>query len=64
MVFDKVKLVPNRFTAIMSAAAVTAAVVGLSVNAVNSQGSVINVDGSSKVFPITEKVAEASKKAV
>jgi len=63
MVFDKVKLVPNRFTAIMSAAAVTAAVVGLSVNAVNSQGSVIKVDGSSTVFPITEKVAEASKKA-
>lgn len=63
MVFDKVKLVSNRFTAIVSAAAVTAAVVGLSVNAVNSQGAVVKVDGSSTVFPITEKIAEASKKA-
>ncbi len=63
MVFDKVKLVPNRFTAIVSAAAVTATVIGLSVNAVNSQGSVVKVDGSSTVFPITEKIAEASKKA-
>lgn len=63
MVFDKVKLVSNRFTAIVSVAAVTAAVVGLSVNAVNSQGAVIKVDGSSTVFPITEKIAESSKKA-
>ncbi|PZV16109.1 MAG: protein sphX [Leptolyngbya sp.] len=63
MVFDKVKLVSNRFTAIVSAAAVTAAVVGLSVSAVNSQGAAVKVDGSSTVFPITEKVAEASRKA-
>jgi phosphate transport system substrate-binding protein len=63
MMSDKVKLVSNRFTAIVSAAAVTAAVVGLSINAVNSQGPVVKVDGSSTVFPITEKIAESSKKA-
>jgi phosphate transport system substrate-binding protein len=62
MVFDNVKLFPNRFTTLVSAAAATAAVVGLSVSAVNSQGSIIKIDGSSTVYPVTEKVAEAFQK--
>jgi phosphate transport system substrate-binding protein len=60
MVFNSVKL--NRFTTLVSAAAATAAVVGLSVNAVNSQGAVIKIDGSSTVYPVTEKVAEGFQK--
>ncbi|MDX2232466.1 MAG: PstS family phosphate ABC transporter substrate-binding protein [Leptolyngbyaceae cyanobacterium bins.349] len=63
MVVNKVKLVPNRFTTLLSAAAATAAVVGLSVSAVNSQGSVVKIDGSSTVYPITEKAAEGFQKA-
>ncbi len=58
-----VKLVPNRFTALFSAVAATAAVIGVSVAAVNSQGSVVKVDGSSTVYPITEKVAEGFQKS-
>lgn len=63
MVVNRVKLGANRFTALVSAAAATAAVVGLSVSAVNSQGSVIKVDGSSTVFPITERAAEGFQKS-
>ena len=58
-----VKLVPNRFTALFSAVAATAAAIGVSVSAVNSQGSVVKVDGSSTVYPITEKVAEGFQKS-
>lgn len=63
MVVKNVKLGPNRFTTLMSGMAAIAAVVGLSVHAVNSQGAVIKVDGSSTVYPITEKVAEDFQKS-
>lgn len=63
MVIKNVKLGANRFTALISSMAATAAVVGLSVNAVNSQGAVIKVDGSSTVYPITEKLAEGFQKS-
>ncbi|MDX2239620.1 MAG: PstS family phosphate ABC transporter substrate-binding protein [Leptolyngbyaceae cyanobacterium bins.302] len=63
MVVNRVKLVPNRFTALLSASAATLAVVGLSVSAVNSQGSVVKVDGSSTVYPITERIAESFQKS-
>jgi phosphate transport system substrate-binding protein len=63
MVFNKVKLVPSRFTVLFSAAAATVAVAGLSVSAVNSQGSVVRIDGSSTVYPVTEKAAEGFQKA-
>lgn len=47
----------------MSAIALTAATVGLSVSAVQSQSpTTIKVDGSSTVFPITEAVAEDFQK--
>ncbi len=62
MVVNQVKLVPSRFTALLSATAATVAVVGLSISAVNSQSSVIKIDGSSTVYPITEKVAEGFQK--
>jgi len=62
MVINNVKLVPTRFTALVSAAAAAVAVVGLSVSAVNSQSSVVKVDGSSTVYPITEKIAESFQK--
>jgi phosphate transport system substrate-binding protein len=62
MVFNNVKLFPSRFTTLVSVAAATVAVVGVSVNAVNSQGAVIKIDGSSTVYPITEKVAEGFQK--
>lgn len=63
MVVNQVKLVPNRFTALLSAAAATIAVVGFSVSAVNSQGSVVKIDGSSTVYPITERIAEGFQKS-
>lgn len=63
MVIKNVKLGANRFTTLISGMAATAAVVGLSVNAVNSQGAVIKIDGSSTVFPVTEKVAEGFQKS-
>lgn len=62
MVVNKVKLVPSRFTTLVSVVAATAAVVGLSVAGVNSQGAVVKIDGSSTVFPITEKAAEGFQK--
>jgi phosphate transport system substrate-binding protein len=62
MVFNTVKLSQTRFTTLVSAAAATVAVVGLSVSSANSQGSVIKIDGSSTVYPITEKVAEGFQK--
>lgn len=63
MVVKNVKLGANHFTALISGMAATAAVVGLSVNVVNSQSTVIKVDGSSTVYPITEKVAEGFQKS-
>lgn len=63
MVVNNVKLVPNRFTTLVSATAATVAVIGLSVAAVNSQGSTVKVDGSSTVYPITEKIAEGFQKS-
>jgi phosphate transport system substrate-binding protein len=63
MVVKNVKLGVNRFTTLISGMAAAAAVVGLSVNAVNSQGAVIKVDGSSTVFPLTEKIAEGFQKS-
>ncbi len=63
MVVNNVKLVPSRFTTLFSATAATVAVIGLSVAAVNSQGSTVKVDGSSTVYPVTEKVAEDFQKA-
>jgi len=63
MVVNNVKLVPSRFTTLVSATAATVAVIGLSVAAVNSQGSTVKVDGSSTVYPITEKIAEDFQKA-
>ncbi|MBF2025666.1 MAG: PstS family phosphate ABC transporter substrate-binding protein [Oscillatoriales cyanobacterium C42_A2020_001] len=63
MVVNNVKLVPNRFTTLVSAATATAAVIGLSIAAVNSQGSTVKIDGSSTVYPITEKIAEGFQKS-
>lgn len=63
MMVKNVKLVPNRFTALFGAAAATAAVVGLSITSVNSQGAVVKVDGSSTVYPITERLAEGFQKS-
>jgi phosphate transport system substrate-binding protein len=63
MVVNNVKRLANRFTTLISAAAATAAVVGLSVSVVNSQGGTIKIDGSSTVYPVTEKVAEGFQKA-
>lgn len=62
MVVKPVKLAPNRFTALFGTAAATAAVVGLSITSVNSQGAVIKIDGSSTVYPITERIAEGFQK--
>ncbi|HEY9654536.1 MAG TPA: PstS family phosphate ABC transporter substrate-binding protein [Crinalium sp.] len=57
-----VKFKPNRFT-VMGAIALVAATVGLAAPIVQSQSpAVVKVDGSSTVFPITEKVAEAFQK--
>lgn len=61
MVVKNVKPVLGRFTLLTSAAAAVA-VVGLLMNEANSQGSIIKVDGSSTVYPITEKVAEGFQK--
>lgn len=62
MAVNKINFQLNRFTAI-SAIAVIAATVGLSIPAVQSQSqNVIKVDGSSTVFPITEAVAEEFQK--
>ncbi|HEY9883012.1 MAG TPA: substrate-binding domain-containing protein, partial [Thermosynechococcaceae cyanobacterium] len=62
MMTKTVKFKPNRFT-VMGAIALVAATVGLSVPVVQSQSpAVVKVDGSSTVFPITEKVAEAFQK--
>jgi len=63
MVVNNVKHDIKRFTALISGMAATVTVVGLSVNAVNSQGAVIKVDGSSTVYPLTEKIAEGFQKA-
>ena len=63
MVVNKAKLLPSRFTALFSVAAATVAVAGLSISAVNSQGSIVRIDGSSTVYPITEKAAEGFQKA-
>ncbi|NJP10430.1 MAG: PstS family phosphate ABC transporter substrate-binding protein [Leptolyngbyaceae cyanobacterium RU_5_1] len=60
MVISRVK--PNRFT-VVSAIAATTAAVSLSIQTVSSQGSVIKIDGSSTVFPITEKIAEGFQKS-
>lgn len=60
MVVKHVKPTFPRFTALFGAA--TAAVVGLSITSVYSQGAVVKVDGSSTVYPITEKIAEAFQK--
>jgi phosphate transport system substrate-binding protein len=62
MMAKTVKFKPNRFT-VMGAIALVAATVGLSAPIVQSQSpAVVKVDGSSTVFPITEKVAEAFQK--
>ena len=63
MVVKNVRFVPGRFGTLLSATAATAAIVGLSISAVNSQGSVVKIDGSSTVYPITEKAAERFQKA-
>lgn len=63
MVVKGMKFKLNRLT-LMSAIALTAATVGLSVPAVKSQSpSTIRIDGSSTVYPITEAVAEEFQKA-
>lgn len=62
MMTKTVKFKPNRFT-VMGAIALVAATVGLAAPIVQSQSpAVVKVDGSSTVFPITEKVAEAFQK--
>lgn len=63
MVGNWMKLKVKRLT-LISALAVVAATVGLSVPAVKSQSaSTVKIDGSSTVFPITEAVAEEFQKA-
>lgn len=58
MVMNGMRFKLNRLS-LVSAIALTAATVGLSVSAVKSQSpSTIKIDGSSTVFPITEAVAE------
>jgi phosphate transport system substrate-binding protein len=62
MMTKAVKFKPNRFT-VMGALALVVATVGLAAPIVQSQSpAVVKVDGSSTVFPITEKVAEAFQK--
>jgi phosphate transport system substrate-binding protein len=56
----KVKL--NRFT-LAGAIALATATVGLSVPAQSQSGPTVRVDGSSTVFPITEKAAEGFQKS-
>lgn len=63
MLANGLKLKLNRVTAV-SAIALTAATVGLSVPAVRSQSpSTVKIDGSSTVYPVTEAVAEDFQKA-
>jgi phosphate transport system substrate-binding protein len=63
MVGMRMKFKVKRLT-LISALAVVAATVGLSVPAVKSQGaSTVKIDGSSTLFPITEAVAEEFQRA-
>lgn len=60
MAINALKSKLNRFT-VLGAIAASATAVGLSVPAVQSQ-SIVKVDGSSTVYPITERIAEGFQK--
>lgn len=63
MAVKETRLKLNHFT-LIGAITLIAAALGVSVPAVQSQGpSIVKVDGSSTVFPITEAVAEEFQKA-
>ncbi|MBL1178494.1 MAG: PstS family phosphate ABC transporter substrate-binding protein [Pantanalinema sp. GBBB05] len=63
MVINGMRLKLNRFTTFAGAVTLTASTIGLSVSAVHSQSGVIKIDGSSTVYPITEKAAEGFQKS-